>query len=190
MRFYSFVAAAALLPASLAAHAASMTQQLSITNGSATYINSIPSIDTSSFQDFNASLGTLTSIVFTFQGSATASSGDNFDDYQDFIRNDNHGLQGGENNMSDVVYRPTVFNFSSSLTDYNSLDFAHYTGTGTNALRLQFADSTKKVNLTGSVTYNYTAAAVPVGATPEPSSLALLGTGILGVAGVARKRFA
>lgn len=60
-------------------------------------------------------------------------------------------------------------------------------GTGTTALILDFNSPVTTMSTTGNIVYNYTP---NTAATPEPSSIALLGTGLLGFAGVLRKRFA
>lgn len=67
---------------------------------------------------------------------------------------------------------------------------APFVGSGAEGLSLVFDDSTADVIASGTLTYNYTPTAVPVAATPELSSIALLGTGLLGVAGIVKRRFA
>lgn len=185
MRLSHFVAAAALLTVNFAAHADSFTQPLTIVNGDGSVQDSsgFYLVATNPFSQFNPSVGALTSVVASIQGTATAGADG---DHLANLRYTYFNPKGGSTSGS--TYSPGSFSFTSHLND-SSTDLSAFTGTGANPFRIEFTDPTTNVNATGTVTYNYTAA-IPAAATPEPSGLALLGTGVLGVLGVARKRFA
>ena len=143
--------------------------------------------NTTSFSLFDTSLGTLNSISLTLTGTATYLGTMNVDIFADIVpaSNPGNGLMFTERGSSSSG----SFTISATGQDSSPFDLAFFQGTGTQALSLYFNRSTDVNNASGSLTYNYTPAA-PVAVTPEPSSLALLGTGILGVAGVVRKRLA
>ncbi len=181
MRFSHVVAAAALLSASLAAHADTITQTFtgSATGDHVTMYEFEPAT-------FNPALGTLNSITSAISGTFVTSA-------------DNNGFVNIEDTTFGTLVFHTVFSASTSggsfaFTDTTTAPHSLFEAQngGGSGLGLEIEGSLLvSSSVTDVLTYNYTPAIVPpVAVTPEPSSLALLGTGILGVAGVMRKRFA
>lgn len=102
------------------------------------------------------------------------------------------GLIGpGGYNENDNLLFPTA----TQLFDLSGLSFTDQNATGVYRVNLYssgtmyYAFVTDSTNFSSTVPVQFSLGATPT-VTPEPSSIALLGTGMLGVAGVVRKRFA
>ena len=150
-----------------------------------------------SVEGFNPALGTLNSISASVSGSYTTTILPDHD--SDFNVNLESGPNNGEGILSTLQFEFLSGTYTIAGQTQNDTD-PYLKNLFTSAGTVQFyfnyydalagSDSNATPNgLSGLVTYNYTPAA-PIAVTPEPSSLALLGTGILGVAGVLRKRLA
>ena len=128
------------------------------------------------FAQFNSSLGTLTSVTLDASGSGTTNSS-----YASNI-----AFYAGSN----VLYCCTdtrnsfSFNIGNTVSTTDVLNF--FIGTGDVELNVEDGgedDDRTVLNVSSAtITYTYTPAA------PEPGTLALLGTGLLGAAGLERRR--
>ena len=163
MRLYSFVAAAALLSASLAAHADVI---YSFVGSQEAYPGTTFTIDSPDFLTYSS-----TPVPVTAGSHLIAAQGTDPDEVIDFGQITAVGFFSGNT----VVYAgPVSYGFSDPFP--LSPDGIY--------------DITLGEHVVGTLTISGSPAVTPVAATPEPSSLALLGTGLLGVVGVMRKRFA
>jgi hypothetical protein len=149
-------------------------------------------VTSSTFSQFDTSLGTLNSITVDVSGTANEVMVLNSFEFHGVVPGDDPnavvGIIPGTGQIGDVG---SSFSFSANGTF--SSDLAYFEGTGTSTVVLVFGGTTlgnSTTNTSGTVTYNFTPVDVtpPAAAAPEPSSLALLGSGVLGLAGVLRRR--
>ncbi len=175
MRFYSFVAAAALLSASLAAHADSFS-------ATAVPLFTIPG--TADTLSFGATSSSFTSPGSVTQAGSVGSSITAFQGLVNFSFNDTFTVDG-VTKMLTIQGTDNV----QSTSDIISILASGPVSFGSQTFSLLSSSATVSgFSPTSALNLNATIAPATIAPTPEPSSLALLGTGILGVAGVIRKR--
>jgi hypothetical protein len=194
MRF-KLLLPAILLSASFAAHADTISNSYNtgafVTPGGL----SNPFGDTTlSVAGFNSSLGTLNSITLTLTGQYTASgtSQTGFDDAI-FKICDSTNVTSGTCDVSFTQTKLSAGTYSVSST-FTGLDPFFVSASNISPV-FGFREASRGVTDTNAtsdgleltVVYNYTPNAA---ATPEASSFVLLGSGLLGIAGVMRKRLA
>jgi hypothetical protein len=175
----------AAVAAPTALHATPITGQFSITGSSVT-----DSGTTLTFQPDSVAVGAASTLSGSFTSLLTANeAGTNTSpiNYASYTPNSASIVLG-------TGASAVTFNLAS-ITDVTSGLFDSFTGTGIISTGVAGFDPTEadlffSTQGDGTVTFSATAVSEASPAVPEPSTLALFGTGILGIAGVARRRMA
>jgi hypothetical protein len=188
-----FIAAAALCLSVLHAHADTISQTLN--TGPFVASSSMSGGNLLTIDGFDPSLGTLQSVDFAYSGTYTVLA----TGYSNGFANSQLGVTVGPmpnyypefgGLVSQYELGTGTFDFSGSSSDSNPGDLAYFTQSGVLDPYFEYADglvaTDSSQNFAVTITYDYTPA---VAATPESSSIFLLGIGLLSVVGVARKRF-
>ncbi len=183
-----------MLSASLAARADTIVETFTASGTTVLGSNGLGDygIDSTAIADFNTLLGTLNSVTIELSGEATNTQSpsilDGFNTFDGVYPGSNAHFQFSG---SGIAFTDGLFAISADESSSDSPFLGLFKGSGTQDLVLGFLGTATIApdGVTGTLTYDYTP--LPTTVTPEPSSFALLGTGLLGVAGgVMRKRFA
>ena len=182
MRLQPFLTVGAMLLACVAAKGAPVSQTLSQTikfNGTG------PIEDFGGIALFNPDLGTLNSVTQTLYGNVTFTPNAPTSSFTFNVNGPETPITtlltfygGGPINVSATSAGPTLEEASSKFGQQYVIEPFDVTINNGTLISAGL--------ITDTFTFNYTPATV----TPEPSSFVLLGTGVLGIASVLRKRFA
>ncbi len=188
MRFKLLVAAAALLSASLAAHADTANFDFTYSSTSGDVAGETATGDGSFLVSYTPGSRTGTLSAFSFMDTIDSSVGDSTFLYTGLgaVSSSSIVLTLGGDIARATITTDRVFGTDAG---FGSVDFTLQDIGGT------IDDSTSAGtlapdSLAGNTTGGGTVTLVGTAVTPEPSSFFLLGTGLLGLAGVMKRRFA